>query len=658
MNIDWVHQKLSHAGESGLILPSACDCCKTWLNAELFEPWMIESISELVEGSHWSEINDRFYKRLAFGTGGLRGRTIGHFVTLAEWGNRQGQQCPQHPAVGSNCMNDFNVRLVTMGLMDYLKTQSSPVLKPRVVFAHDTRHFSRYLAELAANTVLEMGGEPMLFESERSTPELSFTIQFINADAGVVITASHNPPHDNGFKAYFSDGGQIVEPHASGIIAKVQALSLETVCQRKNQSSKPVTILGPEIDQHYMERLYSLILNPEIVQKYGAQLQIVYSPLHGTGSQVIPQVLRKMGCRIFTVPEQMIPDGQFPTVKSPNPENAEALTLSIRLAEQKKADIVMATDPDADRMGAAVLNREGKMVLLNGNQMGSLLAHDRLERLFAKGILNEENGRHARLIKTVVTTDFQKAIAQKFNVGITETLTGFKYIGQKLAKYEDILRKKTGLSQTEYRSLTESSKRDLLLKHSYYCVFAGEESYGYSASDFTHEKDASSACIMFAELAISAKSRGQTVLDYLDALYAELGYHQEKLGQLVYEGAKGADQIQAILRSYETKPPSEMAGVEVVKIANYAKEDIRDSEGDLLPKELLFFVELKNGARYAVRGSGTEPKIKFYLFASEKPPPGSKFSEKSLHIAKNKTAQSLESLWKAIESDSHKRTAL
>ncbi len=656
--MDSILRKLSLAQEQGKILVSSYHSCITWLNPYFFDPWVIESIFELVEGEHWAEINDRFYKTLAFGTGGLRGRTIGGVVTRAEQGNRIDRECPEHPAVGSNCMNDFNVRRASIGLVAYLRTIRSRDSKPQVVVAHDARHFSRHFAELVAETVIGCGGKANLFESERSTPELSFAVRFLDADGGVVITASHNPPHDNGFKAYLGDGAQVVGPYASAIIRQIQAVSLDTICQKDRRSRYSFTVLGPEIDQAYMERLRSLVLEPEIVRKQGTHLKVVYSPLHGTGSKIVPHILQDIGCQVFTVPKQMTPDGRFPTVKSPNPENAEALSLSVQLAEQVRGDVVLATDPDADRMGVALRNREGKMELLNGNQVGSLLAYYRLERLFAQGILNETNRCNARLIKTVVTTDLQKATAEKFGVGISETLTGFKYIGEKLRKYEEQARNTVRMDAVSYRNLPENVKRDLLLRHSYYYVFGGEESYGYSASDFVRDKDANAACIMFAELAAFTQSRGQTPLDYLDAIYKELGYYQEKLGQLVYEGAKGSDQIQAILRSYEETPPSEIAGLKVAKITNYAKEDIYDSEGDLLPKEKLLFVALGNGTRYAVRGSGTEPKIKFYLFAHEKSASGMPFSENELMAAKKKTAHFLESLWKSIEADASQRAKI
>ena len=655
MNTQLISQKLARAVEQEALHQTSLENCLAWLDPRLFDAWVIEAIAELVEGGHWAEINDRFYKTLAFGTGGIRGRTIGRIVTRAEQGARLAGECPEHTAVGSNCMNDFNVRRATMGLVAYICEKGAIGSQPHVVFAHDTRHFSRHFAELAAAAVVERGGKASLFESPRSTPELSFAVRFLGADAGVVITASHNPPHDNGYKAYFRDGAQVVEPHANGIIQQVNEVSLQDASRTPGAGAPSFDLIGKDVDEAYAARVRTLVLEPEVLRRTGPGFKAVYSPLHGTGAKIVPGLLGETGIQLLPVAEQMKPDGRFPTVKSPNPENAEALTQSIRLAEEQGADLVLATDPDADRMGVAVRNQAGKMELLTGNQIGSLLAHHRLERLFAQKVLHEGNRARARLIKTVVTTDLQKAIAQKFGVGMVETLTGFKYIGEKLEKYEAQLLKATGLDRKRYRDLPENEKRDLLLKHSACYVCGGEESYGYSASDFTRDKDANAACLMFAELAVFAKSRNQTVLEYLDAIYAELGYYKEKLGQLVYEGAEGAAKIRNILQSYEESPPGEIAGLKVTRAENYARQEVRDSEGDLLPKELLLFVELENGARYGVRGSGTEPKIKFYLFACEKPPSGRRFSADELQAIKPKTVAFLDALWKAIEADARRR---
>jgi phosphoglucomutase len=652
MSPDRIRQRLDEAAHDGRILASARDHCLPWLDPTLFESWVISAIEELVEEEHWGEINDRFYRSLAFGTGGLRGRTIGRVVTRAERDGRPTDACPARPAVGSNCMNDFNVRRATMGLTQYLR-RAAGAASPHVVFAHDTRHFSRHFAELAARTVIACGGRATLFEAERSTPELSFAVRELNADAGVVLTASHNPSHDNGFKAYFSDGAQVVEPHASGIIAEVNGTPTKEVCRLKETDAASVSI-GHAMDEAYLARLLTLVVEPKLVKEHGKAVKIVYSALHGTGGRIVPEALRRIGATVLEVPSQKEPDGRFPTVASPNPENAEALAMGIALAEKEGADVVMATDPDADRMGVAVRGSDGKMMLLTGNQIGSMLAYFRLERLFAQGILNKENRSRARLVKTVVTTDLQKAIAAKFSVPIPETLTGFKYIGEKLEKYERIARGDT-MDAAAYRRLSETEKRDLHLRRGAWYVFGGEESYGYSASDFTRDKDANAACVIFAELAISARAKGLSLPAYLDSLFSEMGYYREKLGQLVYQGAEGAARIQAILKSYAESPPREMGGQAVVKVTNHNREPVKDCEGDLLPREMLFFVDLADGNRYAVRGSGTEPKIKFYLFGREKPPSGKRFEAAQLATVKVRVDAGVEALWRAIEADARRR---
>lgn len=652
MTPDQLRRRLEDAVGAGRLLAAARDHCLAWLDPTLFEPWVLAAIGELLEGEHWAEINDRFYRALAFGTGGLRGRTIGRVVTRAERGGRSADACPVHPAVGSNCMNDFNVRRATMGLTRYLiRATGNPA--PHVVFAHDTRHFSRHFAELAARAVIACGGQASLFESERSTPELSFAVRELEAQAGVVLTASHNPPHDNGFKAYFGDGAQVVEPHASGIIAEVHRIPIEEVC-RLGEGKGAVQTVGRPMDDAYLSRLMELVLEPETVKRHGPAVRIVYTPLHGTGARIVPEALRRIGATVVEVAEQMAPDGRFPSVQSPNPENAEALALGIALAEREGADVVMATDPDADRMGVAARGPDGTMALLTGNQIGAMLAHYRLDRLFAQGVLTAGNRSRARLIKTVVTTDLQKAIAAKFGVPIPETLTGFKYIGEKLEKYERLVRG-DALATGAYRRLRESEKRDLHLARGAWYVFGGEESYGYSTSDFARDKDANAACVMFAELTIWARAQGLSLPEYLDTLFAELGCYREKLGQLVYEGAEGAAKIQAILKSYAESPPREMAGAPVVRMTNHAREPVRDCEGDLLPREALFFVDLADGRRYAVRGSGTEPKIKFYLFASEKPAADARFNAAQLAAARARTDAAIEALWRAVEADARRR---
>src|SRR5213082_2118052 len=335
-------------------------------------------IGELSQASQWEELNDRFYKTLAFGTGGLRGRTIGKIVTPSERGTPTALGRPEFPCVGTNAMNYFNVGRATRGLVIYIqkwRTRQGIEGRPRIVIAHDSRHFSQEFTRLAAETASANGCDAVVFDGPRSTPELSFAVRYLNADAGIVITASHNPPHDNGYKVYFNDGAQVIEPHASGIIAKVNAIKSETFAPLPKNRQGKITTLGKEIDEAYMHRLQTLILDPQIIRE-AKSLRIVYSPLHGTGRVIIEPMLKRLGFNFDVVPGQDRFDGRFSTVKSPNPENAEALSMAIDLARKKGADLVVATDPDCDRMGAAVRAQEtadtaattgGKMKLLTGN---------------------------------------------------------------------------------------------------------------------------------------------------------------------------------------------------------------------------------------------------------------------------------------------------
>ena len=409
-------------------------------------------------------------------------------------------------------------------------------------------------------------------------------------------------------------------------------------------------MIGKEIDEVYMERLETLVLDPDIIRK-AKSLRIVYSPLHGTGRVIIEPMLKRLGFNFDVVPEQNRFDGRFPTVKSPNPENAEALTMAIDLAQKEDADLVVATDPDCDRMGAAVRARDGKMKLLTGNQIGSLLAYYRTKTLFDQGILNKKNAARAVIIKTFVTTDLQKAIAEHYGLRCVETLTGFKYIGAKLGKYERAIPEKL---RQKYVDLSEDETRRLRLDHSSFYVFGGEESYGYSGADFVRDKDGNGAVIMFCEVAAYAKSRGQTVDQLLDEIFATFGYFVEKNGSLVFEGAEGANKIARLAESYATDPLSEVLGSKVMSIRNFETDEIKDVEGDEIPKEKMSIFELDDGTRIAVRPSGTEPKIKYYLFAQRRPKEG-KFDSAELKQIKAEVGEKLDLLWDWLQKDAQSR---
>ncbi len=616
-------------------------------------------ISELIANEEWSELNDRFYKTLAFGTGGLRGRTIGKIVAPSERGKTAHSAVatsrPEFPCVGTNAMNFFNISRATQGLVAYLhdwNAQERIPGKPKLVIAHDTRFFSKEFADLAAKVASENGCHAFVFEGPRSTPELSFAVRYLRASAGVVITASHNPPHDNGYKVYFSDGAQVVEPHASAIIAKVNAIASETFAPLPKDRQGKVTRLGADIDEAYMERLKTLIVDPKVIREADS-LRVVFTPIHGTGGVIVKPMLKRLGFNFEVVPEQDRFDGAFPTVKSPNPENAEALAMGIELAEKTEADLVAATDPDCDRMGVAVRNRVGKMELLSGNQIGSLMAYYRTKALFDRAILTKENASRGVIIKTFVTTDLQKAIAQHFGLRCVETLTGFKYIGAKLGKYERALPPE---ARRDYLNLSEEQTRDLRLADSSFYVFGGEESYGYSGADFVRDKDGNGSVIMFCEVAAYAKTHGQTIDQLLDEIFATLGYFAEKNGSLVFEGAEGASKIARLVESYTTTPPLEMLGLKVIKITNFEREVIRDLEGDEIPKEKMSIFELEDHTRIAVRPSGTEPKIKYYLFAQRRPEK-EKFDPAELTRIKREVGEKLDGLWTWLQKDAQARLA-
>ena len=643
------------AAQEGKLLPDSARNIAALLGSQksaLYE----ESVGELVANGHWDELNDRFFRTLAFGTGGLRGRTIGKVVTKAEQGEPQKLDRPEFPCVGTNAMNSYNISRATQGLVRYLKAwvaEHGPAgTKPRLVIAYDTRHFSRDFAELTAKVATENGCDVGLFASPRSTPELSFAVRLTNAQAGIVITASHNPPHDNGYKVYFDQGAQIVEPQASGIINEVNAVTSEAYDPLHGAERGEITTLGEEIDSAYLERLKTLVLDPAMLAGEGGALKIVFTPIHGTGAVLTLPALDALRLNYVTVPAQTVMDGRFPTVKSPNPENAEALSQGMALADQDGADLVIATDPDCDRMGVAVRGSDGKLALLSGNQIGSLMAWYRLKTLFDQGVLNEGNKKNAVIIKTFVTTDLQKSIAAHYGVRCVETLTGFKYIGQKLGQYEAAI---PAAAHEGYRHQPESETRALRLADSSFYVFGGEESYGYSGADFVRDKDGNGAAIMFAEVAAYAKSQGKTLTALLDDIYAEFGFYLEKLGTLTLEGADGAAKIQKLLASYDANPPKEINGRPVAATKNFAKEDIHDVEGGLIPKEKMLMFELADGGKVAVRGSGTEPKIKYYLFANRQPEAGQRFTEAELAGIKPAIAALLDETWDWLQKDAEGR---
>ena len=647
-------ESLDNVLKSGKLIASAARNIRALLEAAPSDLYQ-RVIDELVTGEHWDELNDRFYKTLEFGTGGLRGRTIGKLVTKAERGSAGPNDRPEFPCVGTNAMNFANVNRATQGLVAYAKewhTENKIDSRPKIVIAHDTRFFSREFCSFAARIAVENGCDASVFNGPRSTPELSFTVRQLNATAGVVITASHNPPHDNGYKVYFADGAQVIAPHDRGIIEKVNAITSETYAPLPKDRQGKLVTLGAEIDEAYMQRLETIVVDPSVLRE-AKSLRIVFTPLHGTGAITLRPMLKRLGFNFEVVPEQEKSDPRFSTVKSPNPENAEALTLGIDLAKKTNADIVIATDPDADRLGVAVRDAQGEMRLINGNQIGSLLSYYRLKKFFELGILNEQNRGHAVTIKTFVTTDMQRVIPETFGVRCVDTLTGFKYFGAKLEKYECALPDKI---RKKYRQMSEAETRAARLKYSSFYVFGSEESYGYSGADFVRDKDGNAGAIMFCEMAVYAKSRGQTVDQLLDQMFAEFGYFEEKNASIYFEGAEGADKIARLLESYASNPPNEICDSKVTGITDFEKQAIRDVEGDVVPKQKMSIFELADKTRIAVRGSGTEPKIKYYIFAQRRPE-REEFTAEQLTKIKSEIGERIENIWAWIENDARRRVA-
>lgn len=646
---------ICEAHEAGSLLKTTKDNLEVWLQPGFLPEWGIAAIEDLVKENAWEELNDRFYKQLEFGTGGMRGRTIAKIHTKPETGKLSQWGAPEYAAVGSNMLNDFNIIRATMGLYRYaegfLKAKGANLEVPKVVIAHDMRHFSRHFCELAASTWVQLGGKALIFEGPRSTPQLSFSVRAFRATAGIVITASHNPSYDNGYKVYFEDGGQVVSPNAEGIIQEVNNVEFEEIPYFLDKQLEEVFVLPLENEVGYFNAVQQTVIDPEVIRKQTPR--IVFTSIHGTGQVMSVPVMKAMGIEVIEVKEQSPMDPNFPTVKSPNPEYAEALRMGIEKAEEVKADLVLATDPDADRMGVAVRDKAAEMVLLTGNQIGSILAEYRLTQYKEKGWIPKEGTQSAALIKTFVTTPLQDTIAQAHGVKVINTLTGFKWIGEKLKIYEQTLKEalyddeQIGL---DYDWTTHRKRAGLLMKYSTFFVFGGEESYGYLGIDSVRDKDANAAVLMICELAAYLKSKKLTFSEYLDNIYLKYGFFKEDLLNIYYEGAAGSQKIKNILDSYRSNPPKEFDGVQVKIFTDFGIQEIKDADGCRIPSQDFYFIELKNGYRYAVRGSGTEPKIKFYLFAQS---PVANVSE--LQKVKNETVNALESFKKTIEKDARLR---
>ncbi|MCK4664060.1 MAG: phospho-sugar mutase [Bacteroidales bacterium] len=548
------------------ILKNVKDRANKWLEGN-FDKETKKQVQYLIDNDE-PELIEAFYKDLEFGTGGLRGIM----------------------GVGTNRMNIYTVGMATQGLCNYLKSQFPDKEQIKAVIAHDCRNNSRLFTETAAKIFSANNIKVYLFESLRPTPELSFAIRYFGCQSGIVITASHNPKEYNGFKAYWEDGGQIISPHDKNIINEVQKIT--NVNEVKfNGSEKNIEIIGKEFDEIYLDKLKGLSLSPEIIER-NKEMKIVFTPIHGTGVDLVPKILKKYGfANIYNVPEQDVVDGNFPTVKSPNPEEPSAIEMAINKAKEVDAEIVMATDPDADRVGIAIKDKNNEFILLNGNQTGVLLINYLLKKWSEKGKLKGKE----YIVKTIVTSELLTDIANKYNVEYFDVLTGFKFIA-------DIIKKNEG-------------------KKTF--IGGGEESYGYLAGEFVRDKDAVMACALIAEVAAWAKDKNQSLIDALIDIYLEYGFYKEKLVNIVRKGKSGAEEIQKMMENFRNNPPDSINNSEVLFIHDYEKQKsfnrLNNSYSDItLPKSNVIQFLLKDGSKISIRPSGTEPKIKFYFSVKDK----------------------------------------
>ena len=534
---------------------------KEWLSSSFNEETRKE-VQAMLDNSDKTELIDSFYKDLEFGTGGLRGIM----------------------GAGSNRMNIYTVGMATQGFANYLKKSFADKETISVVVGHDCRNNSRLFAETVAAIFSANGIKVYLFDDLRPTPEVSFAIRELKSQGGVNITASHNPKEYNGYKAYWDDGAQVLAPHDKGIIDEVEKVKIEDV--KFDANNDLIQIIGKEIDDLYLDRIKTLSIDPAVIERH-KDLKIVYTPLHGAGRTLIPESLKRWGFeKVYTVKEQMVKDGNFPTVVSPNPENGEALTLALRDAKEIDADIVMASDPDADRVGMACKNDKGEWVLINGNQTCLIFLYYIITNRIKTGKMQPNDF----IVKTIVTTELIKKIADKNNVEMIDCFTGFKWIAREIREFEGV---------KQY-------------------IGGGEESYGFMAEDFVRDKDAVSAMCLLAEICAYAKDQGKTLYDLLMEIYLEYGFSYEYTVNVVRPGKTGADEIKQMMENFRNNPPKQLGDSPIVITKDFLKLEQTDANGNVTKLEmpdtsnvLQWFCE--NGDKVSVRPSGTEPKIKFYF---------------------------------------------
>ena len=534
---------------------------QAWLTDQ-YDETTRRKVQELIDNDP-DELTESFYRNLEFGTGGLRGIM----------------------GVGTNRMNIYTVAMATQGFANYIRLMNPGEEELKVAIAYDCRNNSPAFANITADVMSANGIKVYLFDCLRPTPELSFAVRELHCQAGVMVTASHNPKEYNGYKAYWNDGGQLVSPHDKNVIAEVEKITDPSMVNFKRRPEL-ITMLDEHFDDIYLDKVFGLSLSLDLVKKH-KDLKIVYTPIHGTGRRLVPEILRRKGFEnVYCVEEQMVVDGDFPTVKSPNPEEPAAMALAVKKAQEVNADLVLATDPDADRVGVAVKNDQGKFILLNGNQAASVFLYYLLTRWNELGKLTGKEF----VVKTIVTTELLFEIAKKYDVERYDVLTGFKYIASKILELE--------------------GKKQF--------IGGGEESYGYLAGDFVRDKDAVIATSLLAEAMAWAAEQGKTFYELLCDIYREFGLYKEKLVSLTKKGISGTEEIKALMARFRNTPPTEICGEKVVEIRDYKTLEARDfNTGKTtpisLPKSdvLQFFTE--SGSKISIRPSGTEPKIKFYF---------------------------------------------
>ncbi|NLD24307.1 MAG: phospho-sugar mutase [Bacteroidales bacterium] len=575
--------------EDETLLAQVTRKANTWLEGN-YDAETKAEVQLMLDNEDKKELIDAFYKDLEFGTGGLRGIM----------------------GAGSNRMNIYTVGAATQGLANYLKKEFAGLDEIKVVIGHDCRNKSRKFAEIAADIFSANDIKVYLFEELRPTPEVSYAIRKLGCQSGIMITASHNPKEYNGFKAYWNDGAQVLAPHDRNIIAEVNRIKSNDEI-KFDKNSKLIEIIGKDMDKAFIEEVKKLVLSPEAIERNN-DIRIVYTPIHGTGGKLIPDALRAIGfTNIINVPEQDVISGEFPTVISPNPEEPAALNLAIKRAIETDADIVMATDPDSDRIGTAIRDDKGEFILVNGNQTFLLCLYYLMTRRQDLGLLTGKE----YVVKTIVTTELAKKIADIKGIEIYDSYTGFKWIAE-------IIRRNEGVKKY---------------------IGGGEESYGFLAGDFVRDKDAVSACTLFAEIAAWARDNGKSIYELLQDIYLEYGYYKEVGISLVRKGKEGADEIEAMMKNFRSNPLTSLGGSPVSLIKDFGKLegiDFVSNENIVLEMPttsnvIQFFTE--EGTKLSIRPSGTEPKIKFYIEVT-----GSAKSREELVQAEIKANEKIDSI--------------